>query len=192
MNITALRGKVRALEDQLSDVRQKARSEVVRSVRSSLPDGVADSTAVYGADLLKSLRAEAEREAALEREINRYAVEFQKKFSIPFACIVFVVLGAPLGTRIRHGSFVIGLAVSAGFILFYYICLIGGEQLADRRYLPPFWSMWGANIALGIVGSWVFVRTSLEQSLVPEPFRRRLRALGPRRNPTPSGPETAP
>ena len=80
------------------------------------------------------------------------------------------VLGAPLGARIRHGGFVIGLAVSAGFILFYYICLIGGEQLSDRMYLPPLWAMWAANIVLGILGAWVFVRTNQERSLVPEPF----------------------
>ncbi len=192
LNITALWAKVKSLEQQRADLREKTSSTVARSIRNTLSGGVPDSTALEGKQLLRSIRSEADREAALEREINRYSVEFQKKFSIPFACIVFVVLGAPLGTRIRHGGFVIGLAVSAGFILFYYICLIGGEQLADRRYLSPFWSMWAANVVLSIVGAWAFVRTSLEKSLLPEPFWRRFRSLATRRNHPPSGQEPVP
>ncbi|MCK4546269.1 MAG: LptF/LptG family permease [Candidatus Eisenbacteria sp.] len=189
MNITDLRAKVKSLEGQLEQSRQKAQSYVLRSIRSSLdtPGAPADSTTPNVQGLRKALKAEAGREIALRREINRYSVEFQKKFSIPFACIVFVILGAPLGARIRHGSFVIGLAVSAGFILFYYISLIGGEQLSDRRYLPPFWSMWAANIVLGILGVWVFVRAAREQPFVPEALGHLWRALRTRNRGT--GPE---
>ncbi len=176
MNITALWAKARSLEADREDAREKARSLVVRSLQSALGGAAPDSTALYGANLLKAVRTQADRETALDREINRSEVEFQKKFSIPVACIVFVVLGAPLGMRIRHGGFVIGLAVSAGFILFYYICLIGGEQLADRRYLSPFLSMWAANIVLAVVGVWAFVRTSREQPLLPAFFGRSPRA----------------
>jgi len=174
MNITDLRNKVKELEAQLAQTRDRARGLVVESLRSALPsaEARADTTARQGRALLKALQTSAEREASLEREINRYAVEFHKKFSIPFACIVFIVLGAPLGARIRHGSFVIGLAVAAGFILFYYICLIGGEQLSDRRYLSPFTSMWAANIITGVLGVWVFARTNSERSLLPGPVAR--------------------
>lgn len=180
LSITDLRDKVRELRAERAAAREKAQALVLRSLRRSVGEAgaEADSTAPEGRNLLKALTTEAEREAALEREINRYSVEFHKKFSIPFACIVFTILGAPLGSRIRHGSFVIGLSVAAGFILFYYICLIGGEQLSDRRYLSPFWAMWAANIITGILGVWVFLRTSAERSLLPQPVWGILRGLG--------------
>lgn len=91
---------------------------------------------------------------AAAKKINQYWVEIHKKFSIPFACIVFVLVGAPLGIRARRGGLAAGF-FSVGFFIFYYLCLIGGEQLADRRYLPPWISMWLPNIVLGLLGLWL-------------------------------------
>ena len=73
---------------------------------------------------------------ALDRRINSLNVEVQKKFSIPAACVVFVLVGAPLGIRARKSG--IGVAfLSILFFVFYYLCLAGGEELADRRFLDP-------------------------------------------------------
>lgn len=88
---------------------------------------------------------------AVERRINSYRVEIHKKFAIPIACIVFVLVGAPLGVRARRGGISIGF-LSVAFFLFYYVCLIGGEQLADRSILPPWIAMWVANLVLGTGG----------------------------------------
>jgi len=94
--------------------------------------------------------AHLQAEAAAKRA-DQYRVEVQKKFSIPAACIVFVLLGAPLGIRARRGGLAAGF-LSAGFFMFYYLCLVGGEQLADRQYLAPWLAMWLPNVALGILG----------------------------------------
>ncbi len=91
---------------------------------------------------------------SVAKQINQYWVEIHKKFSIPFACIVFVLIGAPLGIRARRGGLAAGF-FSVGFFIFYYLCLIGGEQLADRSYLPPWISMWLPNIVLGALGLWL-------------------------------------
>lgn len=91
------------------------------------------------------------------KQINQYQVEIQKKFSIPFASIIFALVGAPLGVRARRGGLTAGF-LSVGFFVFYYLCLIGGEQLADRRYLTPWLSMWLPNIVLGALGVWLTLR----------------------------------
>jgi lipopolysaccharide export system permease protein len=88
---------------------------------------------------------------AAAKKINQYQVEIQKKYSIPFACIVFVLVGAPLGIRAKRGGLAAGF-LSTSFLLFYYLCLAGGEQLADRQLLPPWLAMWLPNLALGILG----------------------------------------
>jgi lipopolysaccharide export LptBFGC system permease protein LptF len=88
---------------------------------------------------------------AVEKQINSFAVEIHKKFSIPFACIIFVLVGMPLGMRARKSGLTIGFA-SIGFFVFYYIFLLGGEQLADRRLLPPGIAIWMPNIVLGALG----------------------------------------
>ena len=91
------------------------------------------------------------------RRANEFRVEIQKKFSIPFACIVFVLVGAPLGILARRGGLAAGF-FSAVFFVFYYLCLTGGEQLADRRIMPPWLAMWLPNLVIGGLGAWLTVR----------------------------------
>lgn len=86
-----------------------------------------------------------------------YTVELQKKYAIPAACIVFVLVGIPLGIRFPRGG--VGLVIGAGMIVFsvYYVGLIAGESLANRLILPPFVAMWLTNIlmsGLGVAGLW--------------------------------------
>src|SRR5262249_54452379 len=80
-----------------------------------------------------------------QTEINSKLVEIDKKYAIPFACIVFVFIGAPLGMMARRGTFGVGASLSIGFFVIYWASLIGGEKLADRGFIPPWIGMWFAN-----------------------------------------------
>jgi lipopolysaccharide export system permease protein len=100
-------------------------------------------------------------EESTQRQIGTYLVEIHKKYSIPFACIVFVLIGAPLGIITRKGGFGIAAGMSLGFFLIYWVFLIGGEKLADREFLSPFLSMWSANFLLGIAGLYLTFSSSL-------------------------------
>jgi len=97
------------------------------------------------------------------KSINRYWVEIHKKYSIPVACIIFVLIGAPLGTMTRKGGFGVAAGVSLIFFLVYWAFLIGGEKLADRGLLSPFWGMWSANILLGILGIYFLIKSAKER-----------------------------
>ncbi len=97
-----------------------------------------------------------------KKRINSYWVEIHKKYSIPFACIVFVLIGAPLGTMTRKGGFGVAAGISLGFFLVYWAFLIGGEKLSDRGLLSPFWGTWSANVVLGILGI-ILVRKSARE-----------------------------
>ena len=91
---------------------------------------------------------------ALQRRIASLSVEIHKKFSLPAACVVFVLLGAPIGMRVRRAGPAVAF-VSIAFFLFYYLCLVGGEELATRLLLPPWLAMWLPNLLLGAWGtSW--------------------------------------
>ena len=97
-----------------------------------------------------------------QRQINKLEVEIHKKYSIPFAAIVFVLIGAPLGIKARKGSLGVGFTFSLGFFILYWACLIGGEELADRQLLSPFWAMWFPNVIVGLWGVYLTFRTVKE------------------------------
>ncbi|MGK9368069.1 LptF/LptG family permease [Melioribacter sp. Ez-97] len=98
-----------------------------------------------------------------KKEINRYWVEIHKKYALPFACIVFILIGAPLGTMTRKGGFGMAAGISLVFFLIYWTFLIGGEKLSDRGLLSPFWGIWSANILLGILGIILTIKSARER-----------------------------
>ena len=100
------------------------------------------------ADIIQMRQMEVD---ALERRAQSLEVEVQKKFSIPAACLVFVLVGAPLGIRARRSGMAVAF-LSILFFVFYYLCLAGGEELADRRLLIPWIAMWTPNIVIGAIG----------------------------------------
>ncbi len=90
---------------------------------------------------------------------NRYAVEVHKKYSIPAACIVFVLIGAPLAVRFRTAG--VAMVVGASLLIFcaYYVSLVGGEELSEDLIISPFWAMWAPNVLFGGVGLATLWRT---------------------------------
>ena len=87
-----------------------------------------------------------------EKTNNKFKVEIHKKFTLAIACILFTLVGAPLGILVRNGGMTIASGLSIAFFLIYYILLIWGEQLADRNLLNPGLGSWLPNIILFVSG----------------------------------------
>jgi lipopolysaccharide export system permease protein len=84
--------------------------------------------------------------------MNGYDIEIHKKFALAIACIVFVLLGAPVALRFPRGGVGLVSGISLFVFALYYCFLIAGEELATRGFLPPWVSMWAANVLFGAVG----------------------------------------
>jgi lipopolysaccharide export system permease protein len=100
-----------------------------------------------------SQMAEArENQSFMVRDANKFAVEIHKKFTISVACFNFVLIGIALALRFPRGG--MGLVLGGSLLIFtiFYISMTGGEQLADRGYLPPAVAMWAPNILIGTIG----------------------------------------
>jgi lipopolysaccharide export system permease protein len=79
--------------------------------------------------------------------------EFHKKFSIPFAALVFVLIGTPLGIRVKRSGKVSGLSLSVALVLVYYLLCVLGETLGKKGRISPFLAVWVPNILLGGLGT---------------------------------------
>ncbi|OQY27683.1 MAG: hypothetical protein B6244_09780 [Candidatus Cloacimonetes bacterium 4572_55] len=120
-----------------------------RAKNSSPPDTLLQVSQNIHNPLSQQLQQQRSRLKSLNRSINKYQVEIQKKYALPFACLVFVLIGAPLGVVGRKG---VGILFSFLAFTFYYVCLIGGEELADRDIISSYTAMWTANVTLGGIG----------------------------------------
>ncbi len=102
----------------------------------------------------------------LKKSIDVYLLEVHKKFSIPAACIVFVLIGAPLGMLSRRGGMGTAIGISVGLFMVYWAFLIGGEELSDRAIISPLVAMWSPNILIGGIGLLLLYQLVSERSLL--------------------------
>ena len=110
---------------------------------------------------LSELSKEIEERKKNNLPYNSYAVEWHKKFSIPFACIVFAFVGFIFYLRQMRVNRFSGYSISIFIILLYYTFLIFGERFSDEGYLSPFTGAWLANIIISIITllSILFIQT---------------------------------
>lgn len=116
--------------------------------------------------LLQRLESEKNNLGFYRKQIFKFQVEIHKKFSIPFASIVFILIGTPLGIKAKKGSLGVGVTFSIGFFLLYWVFLIGGEELADRQLLSPFLAMWLPNIIVGSFGIYLTYQVVKETTFI--------------------------
>ena len=103
---------------------------------------------------LQAANTQTQQLAAAQQREHRYQVEIHKKYTLAFACIVFVLLGVPLAIRFPRGG--LGMVIAASSVIFaiYWVGLISGEDLADRGVAPPVVTMWIPNVIFTLLGLW--------------------------------------
>ena len=111
---------------------------------------------------LQDLRAAVVQERAKGEHARPERVELARRFSIPFAALVFAVIGVPLGLQPVRAVRSRGLAVSLVIILSYYLMLSAAETLATQGKAPIALSMWTPNLVLASIGSVLFFRQAQE------------------------------
>jgi lipopolysaccharide export system permease protein len=108
---------------------------------------------------MNDVKIQRDREIGAKQRAAIYLVEFHKKYAIPAACIVFVLVGVPLALRLPGG---LGMVIGVAMVIFavYYVGLIAGESLANKLVVSPFWAMWTPNVVFGLLGGFALWRTA--------------------------------
>jgi lipopolysaccharide export system permease protein len=119
--------------------------------------------------LTPGLRAARAEQLKLQVGLDQNAidgdrVEIEKKFAIAAACVIFVLLGAPIALRFPRGGIGLTIGVSLGVFALYYVGLTAGETLARGNLISPFWAMWSGNFILLAVGLTLTARLGREGS----------------------------
>jgi len=107
--------------------------------------------------LQNSRRIKTEKLGNYEKKIRIYEVEIHKKYALAFACLIFVLIGAPVGMMTKSNGVGMAFTVSSFVFMIYYGALTGGEELADKGIVAPWLSMWISNIILGLIGIYLTI-----------------------------------
>ena len=132
-------------------------------IPSDEPRGIdGDREIPHGAELATEIATAHQYAVGRLSERNALDVEIQKKFSIAIACMVFILIGAPVALRFPRGGVGLVIGVSLSVFALYYVGLIAGEDLADKNLFAPFWAMWGTNFLLTAIGAVLLARMGNE------------------------------
>jgi lipopolysaccharide export system permease protein len=116
---------------------------------------------------LAELRETIEKKRAAGTPTGLESAEYQRRISLPFACLVFGLAAVPLGIQPARGVRARGFAVSIVLIFFYYILLSAGQALAEQHLLPAVVGLWLPNAVFVVFGAYLFRQAARERGIVP-------------------------
>jgi LPS export ABC transporter permease LptF/LPS export ABC transporter permease LptG len=89
-----------------------------------------------------------------------YRIEVNKRFSYPFACLVLMLIGVPLGLSSKRGGKSTGFVLTILLVFVYYFLSSVGVALAKNGKLSPFLGVWGANLLFAAAGALLLYQMS--------------------------------
>ncbi len=96
------------------------------------------------------------RKADTERERTSFYLEFHRRLSLPFVCLILVFLAPPLSSMSGKSGRLGGLAIGLLVFTLYYMTLIYGENLATASRISHYVGAWTATLLLGIFAFFMF------------------------------------
>ena len=101
-----------------------------------------------------------------KKSLNSYAMEWHRKFTLSFACLIFFFIGAPLGAIIRKGGLGMPVVVSILMFIAYYILMITGEKFAREDAWSMVGGMWLASFVFLPLGIWLTYKAATDSGVM--------------------------
>jgi lipopolysaccharide export system permease protein len=104
--------------------------------------------------LMEQLKSGARRDRSATR------TEINKRFSFPFACIAFALIGVPLGITTHRRETSVGFATGLIVAIFYFLFIIIADTMRANAKIHPELLVWFPNVLFIGIGGYLFYRLS--------------------------------
>lgn len=126
------------------------------SVFATLSQKEMENVAVHTHSRINSMSSNVSYHKAVNGDthyfITRHLMEWYKKLTLPFACLIFFFIGAPLGAITNKGGLGIPVVVSVLMFIVYYVIDNIGQKLAKQELWPVWQGMWLSSFILLPIG----------------------------------------
>ncbi len=124
------------------------------------------SAALSSARTTKNLVANSHQTMEFKFEnLRRYEVEWQRKFTVSIACLLFMFIGAPLGAIIRKGGLGLPMVISVVFFILYYVLSLIGEKLVRSSVWTDEQGMWATSVLFAVFGAFITYKATTDSSI---------------------------
>lgn len=149
-------------------------AEIIEFDTDSLFENLEHSKKVLIADMASNFARSTKSYISTTKEdckarmkwIRRHQIEWHRKFSLSFACLVFFFIGAPLGAIIRKGGLGMPVVVSVLFFILYYVISITGEKYVKTAGLPAYQGMWISSVILLPLGFFLTYKAATDSVIL--------------------------
>ncbi|NBC81843.1 MAG: LptF/LptG family permease [Bacteroidetes bacterium] len=100
-----------------------------------------------------------------EKRLNKYRLEWHRKFILASATFIFLFIGAPLGAIIRRGGIGMPVVVSTILFIFYYIITLTSEKVVTEGKANFFW-LWSPPVILFIIGVFLTYKAATDSVIM--------------------------
>lgn len=98
--------------------------------------------------------------------LRRHEIELHRKFTLSFACLIFLFIGAPLGAIIRKGGLGMPTVISTLLFILYYIISMTGEKFVRESVMTGFQGMWLSSAILVVAGVFLTYQATNDSAML--------------------------
>ena len=96
------------------------------------------------------------------KSLNRFKMEWHRKFFLAVVCVVLFFIGAPLGAIIRKGGLGMPTLYALGLFILYQLLTMMGERMARNQIVDAWMGMWMSTLILFPMALFITIRASRE------------------------------
>jgi lipopolysaccharide export system permease protein len=144
---------------------EKLREGMIAQVPDSLKADVASKVASDFESLQRYSNMFKTNRQINEGKVRDFDMEWHKKFTFAFACLVLFLIGAPMGAIVRKGGLGMPAVISVSFFVIYFVLSSTGEKLAKQAKMTPFEGMWLATLSLTPIAILVLIQARNDSSI---------------------------
>lgn len=84
----------------------------------------------------------------LDKDLNKHKIYWWEKITLSLACLVFLLIGAPLGSIVRKGGLGYPIIISVATFILYYIFETSGSKMAGEGVWKIWFGSWWSTMIL--------------------------------------------
>ena len=84
----------------------------------------------------------------LDKDLNKHKIYWWEKITLSLACLIFLLIGAPLGSIVRKGGLGYPIIISVATFILYYIFETSGSKMASEGVWKIWFGSWWSTMIL--------------------------------------------
>lgn len=150
------------LNDSLWKITSSASKPSFKKIESIVPDSLKNTIYNTAHAKITNIKNQTDflfsDQKEIRKDIRLHHMEQHRKFALSFACIVFFLIGAPLGTITRKGGLGMPLVISVLFFIVFHIINTSAEKLVKEGVMYPYSGMWLSTYILVPIGIFLMIK----------------------------------